>query len=137
MYAETGELGVYVGTREENLAECLDILAREVENIASGGVRPDELLRAKESLKVRIMLSMESTSNRANRLGKSVVTETELLSLDEILESIDAVTADDVASLAADLLPHERLSVAGIGASERRFRKAAKRLNPALADASA
>jgi predicted Zn-dependent peptidase len=137
MYAETGELGVYVGTREENLAECLDILAREVENIASGGVRPDELLRAKESLKGRIMLSMESTSNRANRLGKSVVTETELLSLDEILESIDAVTADDVASLAADLLPHERLSVAGIGASERRFRKAAKRLNPALADASA
>jgi predicted Zn-dependent peptidase len=137
MYAETGELGVYVGTREENLAECLDILAREVEDIASGGVRTDELLRAKESLKGRIMLSMESTSNRANRLGKSVVTETELLTLDEILESIDAVAADDVASLASELLPHERLSVAGIGASERRFRKAAAGLNPALADASA
>jgi predicted Zn-dependent peptidase len=137
MYAETGELGVYVGTREENLAECLAILAREVEDIASGGVRPDELARAKESLKGRIMLSMESTSNRANRLGKSVVTETELLSLDEILESIDAVAADDVAALAAELLPHERLSVAGIGGNERRFRKAARCLNPALADAEA
>ena len=104
MYAETGEVGVYVGTREENLAECLDILAREIGDVAAGGVRDDELRRAKESLKGRIMLSMESTANRANRLGKSVVTDTELLSLDEIIESLEAVTADDVASLAAELL---------------------------------
>ena len=81
------------------------------------------------------MLSMESTATRANRLGKSVVTDTELLSLDEVIESLEAVTADDVASLAAELLPHERLSVAGIGGSERRFRKAVARVSPALADA--
>jgi predicted Zn-dependent peptidase len=137
LYEETGEFGVYVGTREENLSECLEIISREVADIASGGVRPGELQRAKESLKGRIMLSMESTSNRANRLGKSVVTDTELLSLDEILESIEAVTADDVASLAAEILPGERLSVAGIGASERRFRTAVKRVNPELAEAAA
>jgi predicted Zn-dependent peptidase len=137
LYEETGEFGVYVGTREENLSECLEIISREVADIASGGVRPGELQRAKESLKGRIMLSMESTSNRANRLGKSVVTDTELLSLDEILESIEAVTADDVASLAADILPGERLSVAGIGASERRFRTAVKQVNPELAESAA
>ena len=137
MYAETGEVGVYVGTREDNLAECLDILAREIGDVAAGGVRDDELRRAKESLKGRIMLSMESTATRANRLGKSVVTDTELLSLDEVIESLEAVTADDVASLAAELLPHERLSVAGIGGSERRFRKAVARVSPALADAAA
>jgi predicted Zn-dependent peptidase len=137
LYEETGELGVYVGTREENLADCLEILAREVADVAAGGVRSDELRRAKESLKGRIMLSMESTSNRANRLGKSVVTETELLSLDEILESIEAVTADDVAALAAELLPRERMSAAGIGPSERRFRRAVELVNPALAEAVA
>jgi predicted Zn-dependent peptidase len=137
MYAETGEVGVYVGTREENLAECLDILAREIGDVAAGGVRDDELRRAKESLKGRIMLSMESTANRANRLGKSVVTDTKLLSLDEVIESLEAVTADDVSSLAAELLPHERLSVAGIGGSERRFRKAVARVSPGLADAVA
>jgi predicted Zn-dependent peptidase len=137
MYAETGEVGVYVGTREENLAESLEILARETLDVASGGVREDELRRAKESLKGRIMLSMESTSNRANRLGKSVVTDTELLSMDEIVESLEAVTADDVAALAAELLPHDRLSVAGIGGNERRFRKAVAHVSPGLADAAA
>ena len=92
LYAETGEIGVYVGTREENLAKCLEIVAREIGDVAAGGVRDDELRRAKESLKGRIMLSMESTSNRTNRLGKSVITDSELLSLDEILEAIEAVT---------------------------------------------
>ena len=54
-------------------------------------VREDEVERAKENLKGRIMLSMESTSNRMSRLGKAVVTDSELLSLDRILAEIEAV----------------------------------------------
>ena len=79
-----------------------------------------------------MLLSLESTSNRMSRLGKSLVTETELLSLDEIVERIEAVTADDVAAIAADLLRLDRLSAAGIGPSEERFRAAIERVNPAL-----
>ena len=78
-----------------------------------------------------MLLSMESTSNRMSRLGKSLITDTELLSLDEIVAEIDAVTADDVAALAADLLRLDRLSAAGIGPSEARFRAAIERVNPA------
>jgi predicted Zn-dependent peptidase len=132
LYAETGELGVYVGTREENLAECLEITSREIADVASGAIGSRELTRAKENLKGRIMLSMESTSNRVTRLGKSTITETELLSLDEILGHIEAVQADDVAALASELLPAERLSVAAIGPSGRHVRRAVGRINPAL-----
>ena len=71
-----------------------------------------------------MLLSMESTSNRMSRLGKSLITDTELLSLDELVERIDAVTGDDVAALAGDLLRLDRLSAAGIGPSEARFREA-------------
>jgi predicted Zn-dependent peptidase len=137
LYAETGEVGVYVGTREENLARCLEILARQIEDVSAGGVAPHELQRAKENLKGRIMLSMESTSNRVNRLGKSVITGTDLLTLDEILASIEAVTAERVAELAAALLRPERLSAAGIGPSEARFLEAVERVNPALVEAAA
>src|SRR5205823_1706991 len=70
-YSDTGLIGVYVGTREENLAACVDICIEQIGEIASGMLRAGELERAKESLKGRIMLSMESTSNRMSRLGKS------------------------------------------------------------------
>ncbi len=136
-YADTGQIGVYVGTREENLAECLEVVARELAAVAGGAVRDDEVQRAKENLKGRVMLSMELTSNRMSRLGKSVVTDSELLSLDQILAEIDAVEPESVAALAGVLLAPEQLSVAGIGSSEERFLAAVDRIAPGLVGAKA
>jgi len=132
-YTDSGQIGVYVGTREENLAACLEIVAAEIADIAAGNLREAELDRAKENLKGRMMLAMESTSNRMSRLGKSVITDTELLSLDRLGAEIDAVGPEALAELAGVLLASERLSAAGIGPSEKRFGTAVERVNPALA----
>jgi predicted Zn-dependent peptidase len=129
-YTDTGLIGVYVGTREDNLAACLEITAEQIADVAAGNVRPDELARAKENLKGRIMLSMESTSNRMSRLGRSLITDTELLTFERIFAEIEAVEADAVAELAAVLLATERLSAAGIGPGEELFREAIGRINP-------
>jgi predicted Zn-dependent peptidase len=135
-YADTGLVGAYVGTREENLAECLRIVADQLRRIAGGDVGEPELQRAKENLKGRIMLGMESTSNRASRLGKSVLTDAELLSLDRICAEIDAVDAGAIAALAHLLFDSGKLSASGIGPREDRFREAVAALNPALAAAA-
>ena len=132
-YEDAGQVGVYVGTREDNLAECLEIAVAELTDIAGGNVRADELARAKENLKGRILLSLESTSARMTRLGKSTITDTPLLTPEQIVKRLDAVTAGEVAELADALLAPERLSVAGIGPDEARFAEAAERVNPALA----
>jgi len=132
-YADTGMVGVYVGTREDNLAECMRITADQLVRMGQGEFADDELQRSKENLKGRIMLSMESTSNRASRLGKSVLTDTELLSLDRICAEIDSVEPEAVASLARQLFAPDRLSVSGVGPDEDRFREAMAALNPALA----
>jgi predicted Zn-dependent peptidase len=129
-YTDTGLVGVYVGTREENLAPCVEIAAEQLADIAAGNLHPDEVSRAKENLKGRIMLSMESTSNRMSRLGKSLITDTELLSFERIIAEIDAVEPDEVSELAGLLFTPERLSISGIGPSERAFRAAARRINP-------
>jgi predicted Zn-dependent peptidase len=126
-------VGVYVGTREDNLAECMRITADQLVRMGQGEFGDDELQRSKENLKGRIMLSMESTSNRASRLGKSVLTDTELLSLDRICAEIDSVEPEAVASLARQLFAPDRLSVSGVGPDEDRFREAVAALNPALA----
>jgi predicted Zn-dependent peptidase len=131
-YTDTGLIGVYVGTREENLAQCVEICVEQVADIAGGHLRPGELERAKESLKGRIMLSMESTSNRMSRLGKSLITDTELMTFDRIFAEIDAVQPDELAELAGVLLTPDALSAAGVGPDEDRFRSAVERANPVL-----
>jgi predicted Zn-dependent peptidase len=136
-YSDTGQIGLYVGTREENLDECLAIAAEQIEDIAAGNLKPNELERAKENLKGRILLSMESTSSRMSRLGKSLITDTEILSLERIMAEIDAVEPEGLAELAELLLAPERLSAAGIGADEERFLAAVERVSPALAPAAA
>jgi predicted Zn-dependent peptidase len=136
-YTDTGQFGLYVGTREENLQDCLTIAAEQIGEIAAGELKPDELDRAKENLKGRILLSMESTSNRMSRLGKSLITDTELLSLDRIVAEIDAVEPHALAELAGMLMAPERLSAAGIGPGEDTFLAAVERVNPALAAAAA
>jgi predicted Zn-dependent peptidase len=131
-YTDTGLVGVYLGTREDNLSASLEIAAEQIADVAAGNVRPDELARAKENLKGRILLSMESTSRRMNRLGNSLISDTELLSFERIIAEIEAVEADALAELAAVLLAPERLSAAGVGPSEERFHEAVERINPAL-----
>lgn len=135
-YTDTGQIGIYVGTREDNLGEALAIAAEQIGEIASGKLAPRELERAKENLKGRILLSMESTSARMNRLGKALISDSELLSLERLVAEIDAVDAESVCGLAATLLEPERLSAAGIGPSEERFLEAVERVTPALARAA-
>jgi predicted Zn-dependent peptidase len=135
-YTDTGQIGVYIGTREDNVAACLEIASEQIADIATGNVRPEELERAKDNLKGRIMLSMESTSNRMSRLGKSLITDTELLSIERIMAEIDAVEPEALAELAGVLLAPERLSAAGIGPDEERFMAAVEHVNPGLARAA-
>ncbi len=135
--ADAGQIGVYVGTRQENLSACLEIVGEQIEALAGGDLHENELERAKENLKGRIMLSMELTSSRMSRLGKSLVTDSELLSLDRVLAEIEAVDSDGVAQLAAILLAPEQRSAAAIGASDDRFLAAVEPLCPAVAAAAA
>jgi predicted Zn-dependent peptidase len=120
-FHDAGQVGLYVGTRADNLAAALEVVGEELRRLRCDPASADELSRAKENLKGRIVLSLESTSARMNRLGSSVLTGVPLLSLDEVVERIEAVTVDDVAALAEELYAPEVLSAAGIGPSEDEF----------------
>ena len=135
-YSDAGQIGLYVGTREENLGTCLEIAVAELADVAAGNVRPEELQRAKENLKGRLLLSLESTSNRMTRLGKATITDTPLLEVEEIVGRLESVTVPEIAALADELLAVERLSAAGIGPDEGRFREAVSRVSPGLSEAA-
>jgi predicted Zn-dependent peptidase len=134
-FAGAGQIGLYVGTREDNLAEALRVVGAELDRLRTDPASPEELSRAKENVKGRVVLSLESTGTRSNRLGASVLTEVELLSVDELIERIDAVTLEDLRGLATELWPVQKLSAAGIGPDEDVFRTALAAVGAALAAA--
>jgi predicted Zn-dependent peptidase len=136
MYSGTGEVGLYLGTRPENVGRALRVVGDELERFRDEPATPDELERSKENVKGRVALSLESTTSRMNRLGSSVLAELPLLDIDEIVERIDAVTLDDLRGLARELFAPARLSAAGIGADEAVFRSALEPVSPALAAAA-
>jgi predicted Zn-dependent peptidase len=120
-YDDAGQIGIYVGTRAENVAECVQIARAQMADLAGGGLTADELERAKESVKGRMLLALESTSSRMSRLGRAVLSGSEILSLDEVAARVDAVGHDDITAIAAGLFAPACFSTAGIGPDCDRF----------------
>jgi predicted Zn-dependent peptidase len=123
-YADTGEVGLYVGTRPDNLTKAVATIATELERFVEDPASPQELDRSRENLKGRVALSLESTTARMNRLGSALLGEMPIYSVDEIVDRIDAVTVEDLRELTRELFMPETLSAAGVGAEEDAFLKA-------------
>jgi predicted Zn-dependent peptidase len=121
LYAHTGEVGLYVGTRPDNLREALAVVAGELERCVEDPATAEELVRSRENLKGRVVLGMESTGARMSRLGASLLNEMPILSLNEMIERIDSVEIDAVRALAGELFTPSGLSVAGVGPAETEF----------------
>jgi predicted Zn-dependent peptidase len=124
LYARTGEVGVYVGTRPENLTEALSILASELERCVADPASEEELTRSRENLKGRIVLSLESTGARMSRLGASLLNDMPIMEVDEVIDRIDAVGLAEVAELAEELFAPANLSVVGVGPEMSAFGEA-------------
>ena len=130
-YQDSGQVGLYVGTRSENLVEAMTVIRRELERMAQDPASSEELDRAKENLKGRVVLALESTGARMNRLGSEVLAGAPLESLDEVVERIDSVTLEDLAELANELWAPGRLSAAAIGPDSERCEEALATVAPA------
>jgi predicted Zn-dependent peptidase len=124
LYAGTGEVGLYVGTRPDNLPEALSVLASELERCVSDPASEQELDRSRENLKGRMALALESTGARMSRLGSSILFDMPILSIGDVVERIDAVELPALAELAGELFAPARLSLAGVGPSGDDFARA-------------
>src|SRR6201992_3791116 len=133
-YSDAGQIGLYVGTRADNLVQALSVVGAELARFRSEPATAEELHRAKENLKGRVVLALESTGARMNRLGSEILAESPLMPLDEVVRRIDAVTLADLTAITEELWDPERLSAAGIGPDADRFDEALRRMAPELAE---
>jgi predicted Zn-dependent peptidase len=103
MFAETGLFAIYAGTTPSKAHEALRIIRSQLDDIAGGGLRDEELDRAKGHLKGSLVLSLEDTSGRMSRVGRSEISHGEILSVDEVLARTDAVTREDAEATAREV----------------------------------
>ncbi|HUT87462.1 MAG TPA: pitrilysin family protein [Candidatus Heimdallarchaeota archaeon] len=115
-YSDVGSWIVYAGIAPENAAEVMSITRSEIACLQQeGAIRPDELSLAKAKLRGNLVLSLETDGNRMARLGSAVVTGREILSPDELVRRLEAVSSEDVARVIARFARPEALNLAVIG----------------------
>ena len=119
-YHDTGLFYIYAGTDAANFAKVVKALMKELRALKKDGVRAEELRRAKEHLKGSLMLSLESTSSRMNRVAKQELRFGSFFSLDEMLGAIDGVQPPEVEALISRILDEQQLSLLTLGPIDRR-----------------
>ncbi|MCW2725671.1 MAG: processing peptidase [Frankiales bacterium] len=107
-HADSGLFGVYAGCAPGKVDQVLDLVREQLALVADTGITADELRRSKGQMRGSLVLGLEDTGSRMSRLGKAELVHGELLSVDEILARIDAVTLDDVRDVAGDVLTRPR-----------------------------
>jgi len=119
-FADTGLVYVYAATDAQNFAKVLKSILKELRDLKKTGVTTEELTRAKDHLKGSLMLSLESTSSRMNRLAKHELHLGSFLTMDQMLASIDGVKHEEVQALITELLDEDRLALTTLGPLDRR-----------------
>ena len=113
-YADTGVFGVYAGCHPKRAVDVLELCREQLALVSVGGLTAEELDRGKGQMRGELVLGLEDTGSRMSRLGKAELVYGELMTVDEMLASIEAVTLDDVREVAADVL-RRPLALAVIG----------------------
>jgi len=114
-YRDTGCLAVYAGTSLASAAKVVLSVVDEFRKLKKDAVPEEEVRRSKAQLKGSLMLSLESSTSRMSNLARQEMYFDRFYDLDELIEKIEAVTADDVASLANEFFKPESVAVTALG----------------------
>ena len=115
MYRDAGCLLVYAGASPKSAGKVVDSIVHELRAIAADPVTPEELRRAKDHLKGSFVLGLESTSSRMANLARQELYFKRFFTIDEMLASVERVTAAQVLRLARQFFDHRRIAVTMLG----------------------
>lgn len=107
-FLDAGLFGIYVATIKEKTDLVLDILLAELKRLVDKPFKADELERLKSQLKGNLMLSLENATSRMGRLANMEIYLQDYFSLDEVLQSIEATTKDEIRNVAEELFADEQ-----------------------------
>jgi predicted Zn-dependent peptidase len=114
-YRDTGCLSIYAGTSREAAPNVVQLIVNEFRNLRQVPISDEELRRSKDQLKGSIMLSLESSTARMSNLARQEMYFDRFVGLDEIIQSIENVTAADITALANEFFHRNNIAVTVLG----------------------
>ena len=117
-FHDTGTMGISAGVDPQRMEAALEAILGELDRLREGPVPPQELRKAKEFVKGRLLLRMEDSFAVASWLGQQEALEDQVLTLDEALASLEAVTAEGIQRLAQERFSDQKISLAVVGPFE-------------------
>jgi predicted Zn-dependent peptidase len=114
-YRDTGTLCVYAGASTGKALEVVDLILAEFSKLKQTLLAPDELTRAKDQLKGNMLLGLESSNSRMANLARQEMYFHKFITVDEVIARVDAVTAEEVQTMAQRLFLPERIAVTLLG----------------------
>jgi len=114
-YRDAGSFTIYAGCANEAVSEVVDLVVEELRTIKQVPVAASELRRAKDHLKGSLMLSLENTASRMSHVARQEIYFERQVGLDETLQGVEQVTAEDVQRVARELFQDEALSATVLG----------------------
>ena len=106
---------IYTGLGQETERKALDLILHELDEFCQNGPEPDELSRCREQAKTTLLMGLENTGNRMMTIGRSELLRGEVSKIEEVLDSYDCVTADDILNLARRVFDRSKASLAVVG----------------------
>jgi predicted Zn-dependent peptidase len=114
-YRDAGSFTIYAGCSNAAVGEVIDLVVEELRGVKQSPVPDAELQRAKDHLKGSLMLSLENTASRMSHLARQEIYFDRQFGLDETLQGVERVTADDVQRVAVDLFKNGSLAATVLG----------------------
>jgi len=114
-YVDTGLLVVYAATEKKAVGEVIQLILKEFEKLRRSPINQEELTTAKEQLKGNLLLSLEGSDNRMTRLARNEIYFNRFLPVDEVIDRIDTVAADQIKELSDELFRPENLCLTLLG----------------------
>ena len=114
-YRDAGSFTIYAGCSNEAVGEVIDLVVEELRGVRQAQVPDAELRRSKDHLKGSVMLSLENTASRMSNLARQEIYFDRQFDLDETLQGIEHVTAEEVQRVAADLFRSDSLAATVLG----------------------
>ncbi|HTC34503.1 MAG TPA: pitrilysin family protein [Bryobacteraceae bacterium] len=115
MYHDTGCMAIYAGTAVETAGQVIQSIVKELREIKENLVPAEELRRAKDNLKGSFMLGLESTSSRMSNLARQELHFQRFFTLDEMIERIEGVTAEQIRDIAGEFFHSKNITLAVLG----------------------
>jgi len=122
-YRDTGLLFIYAASSAKNVSKILMLIKEEIDDIRKNGITVEELERARENIKGSIVLSIEDISSRMFRLGKTLLFDKKVLTINEILKKIDKITVLDINNIVEKYFYPENLSTVILGKNMKGIRQ--------------